>query len=350
MVTGIWTRSATAACLFASVLWSAGASADSVADFYKKHDLDMYVGSGAGGGYDVYARLFARDYARFIPGHPNIVVKDMPGAAGLKATNYVYNIAPKDGSSLLATFNTVLMEQLYGDPGVQFDPRKFSWIGSMGKQTGVCITWHTTGVKTLDDARKREVTAGATGGNATPTIFPKILNKYFGTKFKVITGYTTTGVRLALEKGEVQAICGISYQTHMAVSPQWFEKHEVNVLVQLGLTKNPSLPGVPLAIDMLKDKNSRAVFKLIVSPQEFGRPIVGPPGIPANRLKALRTAFTKTMKDKEFLAHAKKAKLAIEPIYHTEIENILKDAYAAPKSVVAEAAVFAAQPKAHAKK
>jgi len=345
MIDGTWARAIAAGCIAASLAYATGASADSVEDFYKKHDLDMYVGSGAGGGYDVYARLFARDYARFIPGHPNIVIKDMPGASGLKSTNYLYNIAPKDGSAILATFNTVMMEPLYGDPGVQFDPRKFSWIGSIGKQTGTCITWHTTGIKTLEDAQKHEVLAGATGGNATPTIFPKILNKYFDTKFKIITGYTTTGVRLALEKGEVQAICGISYQTHMAVSPQWFQKHEVNILVQLGLSKSPALPDVPLAIDMLKNKESRAVFKLIVSPQEFGRPILGPPGVPADRIKALRTAFDQTMKDKQFLAHAEQAKLAVEPLSHTEIENILNDAYAAPKNIVDEAAVFAAQPK-----
>lgn len=345
MITGICARAIAAGCFIGSFAVATGASADSVENFYKGHEIDLYVGSGAGGGYDVYARIFAQDYARFIPGHPNIVVKNMPGASGLKSANYLYNIAPRDGSAILATFNTVMMEPLYGDPGVEFDPLKFDWIGSIGKQTGTCITWHTTGVKTLEDARQREVLAGATGGNATPTIFPKILNKYFGTRFKIVNGYTTTGLRLALEKVEIEAICGISYQTHMAVSPQWFKEHEVNVLVQLGLSKNPALPDVPLAIDLLKNGDTRDTFKLIVAPQEFGRPILAPPGVPADRIAALRTAFDKTMKDKQFLARAEKAKLFVEPVSHTEIEAILKESYSAPKKIVDQAAVFAAQPK-----
>jgi tripartite-type tricarboxylate transporter receptor subunit TctC len=345
MITCIWTRAIAAACLIGGIGLANGASADSAGNFYKGHDIDLYVGSGAGGGYDVYARIFAQDYARLIPGHPNIVVKNMPGASGLKSANYFYNVAPRDGSAILATFNTVMMEPLYGDPGVDFDPLKFNWIGSIGKQTGTCITWHTAGVKTLEDARKREVLAGATGANATPTIFPKILNKYFGTKFKIISGYTTTGVRLALEKGEIEALCGISYQTHMAVSPQWFQKHEVDVLVQLGLSKNPALPDVPLAIDLLKKGDDRDTFKLIVAPQEFGRPILAPPGVPADRMKTLRTAFEKTMKDEQFLAHAKNAKMFVEPLSHTQIEDILKESYTAPKRIVDQAAVFAAHPK-----
>jgi tripartite-type tricarboxylate transporter receptor subunit TctC len=300
------------------------------------------VGSGVGGGFDVYARLFALHYGRHIPGNPSIVVKNVPGATGLVAMNALYNTVPRDGSTILASFNTVVLSPLYGDANARFDPRKFGWIGSIGKQTGTCLTWHTTPIKTIEDARAQEVIVGATGAGSTPVMFPKLLDAMIGTKFKIVTGYSTPGLRLAVERGEVQGICGIAWETHMASVPQWINDRKVNFLLQLGLTESAHLPGVPLAIDLIKDPDDRRVFELLGIPQEFGRPFLAPPEIPADRLAALRAGFQETLKDKAYLADAEKARQSIDPLSAAEIEALIGRAYAAPKAIVARAAAYAA--------
>lgn len=330
-----------AGSIVGGIAFAGAAHAQSVANFYKGKDVTMYVGSGAGGGYDAYARVLSRHYGKYIPGHPSIVVKNMPGAAGLKATNYLYNVAPRDGSALLATFNTVILEPLYGLKKAQFDPRKMGWLGSIGKQTSTCITWHTSPVKTLAEAKKHQVLMGATAPNATPTIFPKLLNRFIGTKFKVVAGYSTKGLRLALERGEIQGICGLAWETHMAATPQWILDKKVNFLAQLVLDKSPHLPGVPMAINMIKNPRDKKVYELLVIPDEFGRPFVAPPGLPHDRLAALQTAFMETLKDKGYMADAKKTKQFIDPLTGAQIEALINRAYAYPKDIVAEAAVYA---------
>ncbi len=310
------------------------AMAQPAAEFYSHNALTISVGSGAGGGYDVYARLFARYYANHIPGHPSIVVKNQPGAGGLTNMNYMNHTAPHDGSEIAATFNTVLFLPLYGDPGAQFDPRKFNWIGSIGKQQATCVTWHTVPIKSLDDAKKQQVLVGSTGRNSTPAIFPRILNALFGTKFKIISGYSTTEMRLALEKGEVQGICGLAWQTLQSSSPAWIANHDLNVLLQMGLVKDKDLTAsVPLALDLLSKPEDKAFFRLAVLPGEFGRPFVAPPGVPADRVEALRKAFDETMKDPAFVADATKAKMIIDPLTGAQILDLVNEAYAAPNDI-----------------
>jgi tripartite-type tricarboxylate transporter receptor subunit TctC len=331
----------TAILIVGTFAWAHAASAQSAADFYKRTEVSLYVGSGSGGGFDAYARTLARHYGRHIPGNPNIVVKNMPGASGLKAMNYLYSVAPRDGSALLASFNTVVLDPLYGKKGANFDPRELSWIGSIGKQTGTCITWHTVPVKTIEDAQKREVLVGATGADATPNIFPRLLNSMIGTKFKIIEGYSTSELRLAVERGEIEGICGIAWETHMASTPNWIIDHKVNFLLQLGLEKSAHLPGVPLAIDMIKNPDDRTVWELLVIPEEFGRPFVAPPKVPAAEIAALRTAFTETLKDPAYVADAKKTKQFIDPLSAEQIETLVKRAYAAPKEIVKRASAYA---------
>ncbi len=309
------------------------ACAQSVADFYSHTPLTMIVGSGVSGGYDLYARLFARYYTNHIPGHPTIVVKNQPGAGGLTNMNYMFHNAPHDGSEIAATFNTIALMPLYGDADAQFDPRKFNWIGSIGKQQAVCVTWHTVPIKTLDDARKQEVLVSSTGRNSTPAIFPRILNALFGTKFKIISGYSTSEMRLALEKGEVQGICGLAWQTLQSSSPAWIANNDLIVLLQMGLVKDKDLPDVPLALDLLSKPEDKAFFRLAVLPGEFGRPFVAPPGIPADRLEALRKAFNETMTDPEFVAAATKAEMIVDPLDGGQIQALLNEAYSAPKDV-----------------
>jgi tripartite-type tricarboxylate transporter receptor subunit TctC len=310
------------------------AEAQTVADFYSHTPLTLIVGSGVGGGYDLYARLFAPYYAKHIPGDPAVVVKNQPGAGGLANMNAMAHTAPRDGSEIAATFNTIALMPLYGDRDAQFDPRQLNWIGSIGKQQAVCVTWKAAPVKTLDDAKKQEVLVSSTGRNSTPAIFPRILNALFGTKFKIISGYSTSEMRLALEKGEVQGICGLAWQTLQSTSAAWVANHDLNVILQMGLVKDKDLSAsVPLALDLLAKPEDRAFFRLAVLPGEFGRPFVAPPGVPADRLAALRKAFDDTMKDPAFIAEATKAQMIIDPLDGAQIQALLDEAYAAPQPI-----------------
>ncbi len=316
------------------------ARAETVEEFYRKTPVSLYVGSGAGGGFDEIARVVSMHIGRHIPGNPSIVVKNMPGAGGLLNVNFMYNQAPKDGSAIAAPFNTVFMLPIFGDPAAKFDPRKFTWLGSLDKQTATCVVWHTSSIKTIEDAQKREVVMGATGTNATPAIFPNLLNTLLSTRFKIISGYSTTEVRLAMERGETEGICGLAWQTWRAVSPNWISEKKIRVFGQMGLVKNPELPEATMVLDTLKDPNDRQTFELVVLPQEFGRPFIAPPDIPADRAKALTDAFHAMMKDPAFLADAAKIRLGLDPLSGKEIVDMLDHAYKAPKEVVDRAAKF----------
>ena len=316
--------------------------APNVPDFFKKSGISMYVGSGAGGGFDAYARVFVANFARHVPGNPLIVVKNMPGATGLVAMNYLANSAPTDGSALLASFNTIVMAHLYGDANAKFDPRKLGWIGSLGRATGTCLSWYTSPVKTLLDAQTRESLMGATGDGSTPVMYPKLLNAILGTKFKVISGYTTPGLRLAVENGEVEGVCGVTWETHMASVPYWILDRKVNFILQLGLREYSNLKGVPLALASISDPQDRKVFELLNMPLEFARPILAPPGVPDDRLEALRGAFAATMDDSAYLADANRAKQFPDPMSAKQALDLLNRAYESPKEVIARATVYAA--------
>jgi predicted outer membrane repeat protein len=329
-----------AAALAVSPTLAHGQSAE---EFFKSASLSMYVGSGGGGGYDAIARLLARHLSRYLPGNPNFVIKNMPTAAWVAAANFIYNSAPRDGSAILAAQNASLMLPLYDSPVAHYDPRKLEWIGSTDKQQAICVTAIASSIKTLQDATQREVPVAATGVSAGPGVYPKILNALFGTKFKVISGYDTGGMRLAVEKGEVEGICGLAWQTYKAISFDWIESRKINVVVQMGLEKNPELPQVPLAIDLLSNPDDRKVLELIVLPQEFGRPFVAPPGVPADRMAVYRKAFQAVLRDEQFRAESARQRLSLEPLDDRQIQALLARAYAAPKSIHDRAAVFSAE-------
>ncbi len=316
------------------------ARAETIEEFYRRTPFSMYVGSGAGGGFDEIGRVFAPHFGRHMPGSPAVIIKNMPGAGGLLNVNFMYNSAPRDGSAFAAPFNTVFMLPLFGDPGAKFDPRKFTWIGSLDKQTGTCVVWHTSAARTLDDARKREIVVGATGTNSTPAIFSNVLNTLLQTKLKVISGYSTNEVRFALERGETEGICGMAWQTYKAITPGWVAEGKIRPIAQLGLTQNKDLPDVPMALNMLSNAADRQVFELTVLPQEFGRPFIAPPDIPADRAAAMKKAFAETLVDPAFLADAAKIRLSLDPMTGEEIKTLLDRAYAAPKEVVDRAARF----------
>lgn len=325
-----------AAVLAASV--ATAAQADPIADFYKKKDINFIVASGAGGGYDTYGRVLMRSFNRHVPGHPNVVVRNMPGASGLRASNYLYNNAPRDGSVMGIVYNTNLMEPLLGNKSAHYDPLKMGWIGSMGKLQNVCVTWHTNPVKTFEELKKEKgFTVAATGATGNSAQMPRIFNTLLGTDIKVIAGYSTSGQRLALERGEVQGICGLGYSTLIASNPDWIIHKKINMLIQVGLHKSPNLPDTPMALNFIKDKHNLQVMKLLLIRQEWGRPIGAPPDVPAGRLAALRAAFNATLKDPKFVSEAKKAKLLIQPLTGQKMHELLLEAYDYPRNVVESA-------------
>jgi tripartite-type tricarboxylate transporter receptor subunit TctC len=332
------------ALLFAAAAWPTSTSAQTVEEFYRNKSITMLVGGGAGGGYDTYARVFARHLSRHIPGNPNIIAKNMPAAAGLAAASTLYGAADKDGSTIAAFTNGAAMDPLFGNTSARYDAQKFSWLGSIGKLQNVCATWHRSEVKTIAAARAREVIVAAAGATSNTAIVPKTLNALVGTKFKVIAGYDTgAGLTLALERGEAEGICGLSWSTIKASRPHWITDKLLNVIVQMGLSKLPD-PEVPSALDLVADVESRQVLELILIRQEAGRPFAAPPGVPADRLTALRRAFDATLADGEFRADADKAQLEIEPLTAAEIETLLAKAYSAPRTIVQKAAALIEPP------
>jgi len=313
--------------------------AQSVEEFYRSKPINMLIGGGAGGGYDVYYRTLARHLSRHIPGQPNIIPRNQPAASGLAAAAALYTTAEKDGATIGAFPNNVPMDPLFGHPGARYDALKLNWIGSIGKLQNVCATWHTSPIRTIEQAREREVIVGAAAAPTNSAIMPRVLNALLGTRFKPVIGYDPgAGLTMAIERGEAEGICGLSWSTMKASRPHWIRDHLLNVLVQMGLSKLPDLPTVPAALDLVSDPMKKEVLTLILIRQEPGRPLAAPPGVPADRLAALRRAFDFTMKDAEFVAEAAKLQMEIEPLSSAEIDALLARAYATPKPIVQQAA------------
>jgi tripartite-type tricarboxylate transporter receptor subunit TctC len=320
----------------ALALASLPASAQDVASFYKSTTLTVLVGSGAGGGYDVFTRVMVRTFPKHIPGNPRIVVQNMPGAAGIKALNHLYSIAPKDGSVIESTYNTLPLDPLFGGQGEKYDPRKLSWIGSIAKQINVCLAWGQSSFKTFDDVYKRQMTLASSGAAGWRSILPKMMNNLTGSKFKVIEGYETSGMIPAVEKGEVDGMC-TTYQTMQATAPDWINHHKVVFLAQFGEKPIPEIKDVEMGLNRVKDPEDLKAVRLVLVQQEYGRPYVAPPGMPADRLAALRAAFDQTMADPQFAADAKRAGMTIEPVTGQEMAKIVADAYHAPKELIQRA-------------
>lgn len=310
--------------------------------FYQGKQIAMIVASGAGGGYDTYARALARHLPDHIPGKPVIVPKNVPGAGGLIAANTLYNSTVADGLTFAAFTNGAAMDPLFGETAARFDARKFGWLGSIGKLENICVTRKASPITRIEQAKMREIAVSASGATGNSAIMPKIVNEFLGTKFKVIGGYEEgSGVTLALERGEVDGVCGLSYSTLKATHPDWFRDKKVNIILQVGLRKLRDLPDVPNAIDLVSDANAKKVLELILIRQEMGRPFALPPRVPADRIAILRKAFDETLKDPAFLAEAAKLQLEVDPLTGAEIDKLLNDAYSAPKDIVARAAKLA---------
>lgn len=323
--------------IFAGIFMAGTAGAQN-APSYQGKQIHMVIASGAGGGYDVYARALARHIADHIPGKPNVVPENMPGAAGLTATNWGADVAPKDGTVIVASYNALVIEPLFGNAKAKYDSRKLQWIGSIGKQQQICLSWHTSPVKTIDDAKKREVLVSATGATGNSATVPKMLNLLLGTKFKVISGYSTSEMRLAVERGEVEGVCGLSYSTLKAASPQWFQNNNVTVFLQTGSAPQAGLEHVPVLINLVKDEDAKKALKFLGYTEEMGRPFFMPPGTPKEDVALMRRAFDETMKDPAFLADAEKVRLEVKPVSGEEMQRMVEEAYATPKALITRAA------------
>lgn len=318
------------------MLSTATARADAVADFYKGKTLNFVIGSNNGGSYDSYGRMFAAHFGSHVPGNPTIVAQNMPGASGIKSATFIYQIAPKDGTTI-GTFNQSMGQRQVLEPtSVQFDVAKFDWIGAMASSVSVFITWHTSGTATLEDAKKKVTVMGALSDDGGNAVYPMLLNKFLGTKFKVVLGYKGGNtIQLAMERGEVDGRGSVIWSGFKAGWPQWISEKKVNVLIQLGLAKDPDLPDVPLLLDLAKDQTQASIFRLISTDTATGIPIAAPPGLPADRLAALRKAFAETMSDPKLLEEAAKRNLPVRASSGDDVQKIMASIVSTPKNVVA---------------
>jgi len=322
-----------------AIVCGPAASAQTPAEFYKGKNIEIQVNVSVGGGYDLYARMVARHMSRHIPGNPNVIVQNMPGGGGMRLANWLYNVAPKDGTVFGAVARAMAFEPLLGNAGAHYDGRRFNYIGSANDEVSVCIAWYTSGIKTFEDAQQKELVVGS-GGTADDTYqYPALLNNMFGAKFKMVPGYPGgNDINLAVERGEVQGRCSIPWSTVKATRRNWLDEKKVNILMQYSLSKHPDLPNVPLVMDLAKTDEQRTILKLIFGRQVMGRPFAAPPGVPADRMAALRKAFMDTMADKDFLAEAEKAKFEITPVSGEKIESLVHEVYANTTPALAEKA------------
>jgi tripartite-type tricarboxylate transporter receptor subunit TctC len=304
-----------------------------VADFYKGKTIRLIISGESGGTYDTDGRMVARHIGRHIPGNPNVQPENMLGASGRVAANYLYNAAPKDGTVVAILQQSVPLGQALGQSGIQYDAGKFHWLGSPVRPDETLVVWHTTGVKTIEDAKKKEVIIGATSPTGMNYLYPKLANELLGTKFKIVTGYPGgTPIMLALERGEVEGRGSNPWSDWKVRKPDWVRDKKIVPLMQMSLFKHPDLPDVPLMVDLAPNDTARSVFELVTITGELGRPFLTSPGVPKERVKALRDAFDATMKDPELLAEAARTQKEIQPIHWQEMQELVHRVLDAPQA------------------
>jgi tripartite-type tricarboxylate transporter receptor subunit TctC len=329
--------------ILAAVLATVGAACASaaedekaIAEFYAKKTVTVAVGSSAGGNYDLYARLVARHIGQHIPGKPTVIVQNMPGAGSRRLANVLSNVGPHDGTMIGLPNQGIAMDQALGTEGVQFDARKFHWLGSPIEEVNVFWGWHTNPVKTIEDAKQREFVAGATGPGSPTTFYPRIMNTVLGTKFKVVSGYPGSNeLDLAIEKGEVGGrVVGWS---SLKITSDWVATGKANVMLQFGLRKAADLPNVGLLQELAGNQKDRQIFEYLCLVPAMGRPFFMSAGTPAERAAVIRQAFDATMKDPAFLEEARRSKLEVTPVSADELTQIAGKMFNAPADVLAAA-------------
>lgn len=326
------TRLGAIAFASALVMTCAGASA---ADFYRGKELTLFIGSDTGGGYDEYGRLVGRYLVKHLAGEPALVPRNMPGAGGRRAFSYVFNVAPKDGTAIGTTLRTIPFDPiLRSNETFDYDATKVAWIGSANSEVSLCVTWHTVPVRTVEEARTRELVFGSSGPSSNETLQSLLLNSVAGTNIRVVQGYKgSTEIHLAMERGEMMGRCGFGWDSIQSRYSNWLKEKKIHLLVQLALNKHPDLADVPFIMDYAKDDESRQLVELMIGPNEMGRPFYAPPGTPADRVSELRQAFEAALKDEGLLAEARKSSLGVTTMSGEDVAAMVKRIYATPKAV-----------------
>jgi tripartite-type tricarboxylate transporter receptor subunit TctC len=338
------TRVSVRSCAFViaagvAVLAAPSSQAQSVEEFYKGKTINMVIGFSVGGGYDLYGRLVARHIGKHIPGKPNVVPQNMTGAGSLRAAMYTYSVAPKDGTVIGVFGRTVPTTPLLSPTSAQFDGTKFTWLGSVTNDVLTCLTWHASPVKTWQDILTTPITMGGEGPGGDPDLYTLLFKNVFDAKMRLVTGYHGTNeIVLAMERGEVDGLCGISWSTLKSKHVKWMDEKKINIIIQASLKKQPELAAVPLATDLTQDHEKQQILKLFLASQEIARPFAAPPDLPADRKAALVDAFAATMKDPEFLADAQKLNADVNPLAAKDVDQMLAELYATPKDVLEKAA------------
>lgn len=325
-------------CMAALATLQSGAAVGQSADrFYSGKTLRLIVGGGAGGGYDAYARLFAEHFGKHVPGNPNVIVENMPGAGGVKATNYLYNVAAKDGSVLGMPFLNNPVFQLIRPEGIRFDAKEFEWLGNMAELNSVVAVHEDAGVETVADAKEREVVIAASGKGAETYIYPTLLNAIADTKLRLVMGYRGTApMTVAIERGEVQGRGG-SWMSWKSINPEWVRDGRIRILAQAGLRKDPDLPDVPMFQDLAGSEENKAVVRLLSLPIATSRAVLAPPGTPEDRVAVLRKAFDETMKDRRFLEEAGRRLLEIKSMTGEEVQASIGEMFGTSPAVIERA-------------
>jgi tripartite-type tricarboxylate transporter receptor subunit TctC len=345
---GIRRQAITAPAAFAA-LASAVISPSSAAaqpDFYRGKTIELIISTGVGGGLDTNARLVARHLAKHIPGQPAIVPKNMPGAGHIRAANYVFSQAPKDGTTIATFIPIFVMAQvLERSRSIQFDAAGFNWLASTSSSNSTVYVWHTAGVKSVEDARTRQVLMGATGVGSYTVIYPTVMNSLIGTRFKLVMGYQSTAeIGLAMERGEIEGRAGNNFNSLKAENAEWLRTGKINIITQVGLEPEPEFADVPLLLNFAKSDEDRQILKLFSSDVMIGRPFVTAPGVPAERVALLRNAFEAMMKDPAFRKDASAAGIDVSPVEGANIQSIVADLVRTPDDIVAKAKL-AMEPK-----
>jgi tripartite-type tricarboxylate transporter receptor subunit TctC len=329
------------AALSALLLIGTGARAETVADFYRGKTINVYIGVNVGGGYDFEARLLARFMKAHIPGNPTLVPQNMIGAGGIKMANFLYSIAPQDGTAIGMFPNTLIAVQAVGTDGAQYDANKFAWIGSMTTSPLTLTTWHSTGVRTFEEARRRELVVAASNKGAITYTFPRMLNEFLGTKLKIVSGYQGNSTMVvAMERGEVDGVTN-SWDSWKSLNPAWLAEKKINLLVQTEpKAKDLDIPSVQ---ELARNEDDRKVIQLIVAGDALGKPLAASPNVPAERIQALRDAFDATVKDPEFIKASTAARIEINPISGVSLQDTVGKVLATPKHLAERAKAIIAE-------
>jgi tripartite-type tricarboxylate transporter receptor subunit TctC len=322
----------------ALLLLAAATAPAAAADFYAGKQINLYIGSTAGGGYDSYARLVARHLSDHIPGHPTVVPVNTPGAGSNKLAYYIYAVAPKDGTAIGEIFPGAIMEPLIGDKPVEDDPSKFGYVGSANNEVFLCVARSDAPVKTFKDVLTTEMRVAASASGGSTRDFPLMLDNIIGAKFKIVVGYPgSREMMLAVEQGEVSGVCGVGVSSIAEAEPDWFPSGKVIPLAQEALKPDPSMAAlhVPMTHDFARTDEERKVLEFMYSQEVFGRPFVVPPGVPPERLAILRKAFIETLRDPATLADAKRARLPVDPSTGEDVQALIAKVFATPPDIVA---------------